>query len=149
MKYVNEVQGYNSRLDPIQAAILQVKLKYLDDWNARRAAIARQYIEGVGATGLILPVVPDFAAPAWHLFVIRHPQRDALQSKLVEAGINTLIHYPIPPHRQAAYASHSFADDAFPIASRSARQVLSLPVGSHQTEDQTRRVIEALAECCC
>lgn len=149
VKYVNEVQGYNSRLDPIQAAILQVKLKYLDDWNARRAAIARQYIEGVGATGLILPVVPDFAAPAWHLFVIRHPQRDALQSKLVEAGINTLIHYPIPPHRQAAYASHSFADDAFPIASRSARQVLSLPVGSHQTEDQTRRVIEALAECCC
>ncbi len=98
VKYVNEVQGVNSRLDPLQAAILHVKLRHLDDWNARRAAIAAHYREGLAATGLILPHVPAWAEPVWHLFIVRHPQRDALQRHLHEAGIGTLIHYPIPPH---------------------------------------------------
>lgn len=144
VKYVNEVQGWNSRLDPIQAAVLRVKLKYLNDWNARRDAIAHQYLDGLSNSDLSLPEVPEWAEPAWHLFVIRHPRRDALQTKLTEAGIGNLIHYPIPPHRQAAYAEAGFAVNAFPIASRMADEVLSLPMGPQQTEQQTQAVIDAL-----
>lgn len=146
-KYVNEVQGWNSRLDPIQAAVLRVKLKHLDDWNARRAAIARQYIEALADSGLTLPYAPEWAESAWHLFVVRHPQRDALQARLAEAGVGSLIHYPIPPHRQAAYAEAGFAQDAFPLASQMAEEVLSLPMGPQQSEEQTRAVIEAVRAC--
>ena len=143
VKYVNEVQGYNSRLDPIQAAVLRVKLQHLDASNARRADIARTYVEGLRDTALQLPQVPDFAEPAWHLFVVRHPQRNVLQTRLTEAGIGTLIHYPIPPHRQQAYAQAGFATDAFPIASRIADEVLSLPMGPHQDGAQTKTVMDA------
>ncbi|WP_374248667.1 DegT/DnrJ/EryC1/StrS family aminotransferase [Thermomonas sp.] len=146
VKYVNEVQGWNSRLDPIQAAVLRVKLKHLDDWNARRAAIARQYLEGLAGGGLVLPQVPEWANPAWHLFVVRHPQRDALQARLTEAGVGSLIHYPIPPHRQAAYAEAGFAADAFPLANRMADAVLSLPMGPHLSVQQAERVIEVLLQ---
>ena len=116
VKYVNEVQGYNSRLDPIQAAILRVKLKVLDEWNGRRKAIATAYLASFNASStgaatppntsgtITLPHVPDYADPVWHLFVIRHPNRDQLQKQLTDAGIGTIIHYPIPPHLQAAYA---------------------------------------------
>ena len=144
VKYVNEVQGYNSRLDPLQAAVLRVKLQHLDAWNARRAAIARQYLEGLAGSDLVLPHVPDGAEPVWHLFVVRHPQRDALQARLAEVGIGTLIHYPIPPHRQEAYAADGFAPDAFPIASRMADEVLSLPMGPQLQMDDVARVIEAV-----
>ncbi|WP_290592534.1 DegT/DnrJ/EryC1/StrS family aminotransferase [Arenimonas sp. SCN 70-307] len=143
VKYVNEVQGYNSRLDPIQAAVLRVKLKRLDEWNARRAAIARQYLDGLAMTDLLLPEVPAWAQPAWHLFVVRHAQRDALQAKLTEVGVGSLIHYPIPPHKQAAYSQAGFAHNAFPLASLMASEVLSLPMGPQQSEEQTRAVIEA------
>lgn len=131
VKYVNEEMGYNSRLDPIQAAVLSVKLRYLDEWNGRRKAIAAQYLERLQATGLILPQVPDWADPVWHLFVIRHPQRDALAKHLNQAGVGTLIHYPIPPHKQQAYASAGFDPHAFPLATRMADEVLSLPIGPH------------------
>lgn len=144
VKYVNEVQGYNSRLDPLQAAVLRVKLAHLDAWNARRAAVAAAYLQGLGGSALLLPHVPDWAAPAWHLFVVRHPQRDALQQRLSEAGVGTLIHYPIPPHRQVAYADAGFAPDAFPIASRMADEVLSLPMGPQLQMDDVARVIEAV-----
>ena len=147
VKYVNEVQGYNSRLDPLQAAVLRVKLMHLDAWNARRTAMARQYLDGLRGSSLILPYVPDWAEPAWHLFVVRHPQRDELQAKLAEAGIGTLIHYPIPPHRQAAYAHAGFAKGAFPIASRMADEVLSLPMGPHLEDDQMREVISVINRC--
>ena len=143
VKYVNEVQGYNSRLDPIHAAVLRVKLKHLDAWNARRSALALQYLDGLAESGLILPHVPEWAEPAWHLFVIRHPQRDALQQRLTEAGVGNLIHYPIPPHRQAAYAEAGFAPDAFPIASRMADEVLSLPMGPHLSIDDAMAVVAA------
>ena len=143
VKYVNDVQGWNSRLDPIQAAILRVKLKHLDAWNARRAAIAHHYLDALSNTGLVLPDVPAWADPVWHLFVVRHVQRDAVQSRLSEAGIGSLIHYPIPPHRQAAYAGAGFAADAFPIASRMADEVLSLPIGPQQTAEQMQAVITA------
>ena len=146
VKYVNEVQGYNSRLDPIQAAVLRVKLAHLDAWNARRAEVARTYLEGLVDSGLTLPHVPEWAEPVWHLFVVRHPQRDALQQRLTEAGVGTLIHYPIPPHRQAAYAEAGFANEAFPISSRMAGEVLSLPMGPHLSAEQSNAVIAAFRE---
>jgi dTDP-4-amino-4,6-dideoxygalactose transaminase len=143
VKYVNEVQGYNSRLDPLQAAVLRVKLAHLDAWNARRADVAAAYLQGLEGSGLVLPHVPEWAAPAWHLFVVRHPQRDALQQRLSEAGVGTLIHYPIPPHRQAAYADAGFEQEAFPIASRMADEVLSLPMGPHTGPSAANEVIQA------
>lgn len=131
VKYVNEVQGYNSRLDPLQAAILRVKLAHLDDWNARRSAIAARYQQGLADCGLTLPHLPGWAEPAWHLYVVQHPQRDALQQKLGKAGIGTLIHYPIPPHLQQAYTAAGYVKGQFPIAEQTANQLLSLPIGPH------------------
>lgn len=144
VKYVNEVQGYNSRLDPLQAAVLCVKLKYLDGWNVRRSALARRYCEELAGSGVVLPQVPEWAEPAWHLFVVRHPQRDALQHRLTVAEIGSLIHYPIPPHKQRAYADIGFSADHFPLASRMADQVLSLPIGPHLNSEQASAVMAAV-----
>lgn len=146
VKYLNEVQGYNSRLDPIQAAVLRVKLKHLDAWNARRAALAQQYLQGLTDTGLVLPHVPKWADPAWHLFVVRHPQRDSLQRRLTEAGIGSLIHYPVPPHKQAAYAQAGWPMGAFPLAASMADEVLSLPMGPHLVASDASRVIAGLVQ---
>lgn len=146
VKYVNEVQGYNSRLDPLQAAVLRVKLKHLDAWNARRTALAGQYLQGLADTGLVLPQVPAWVEPAWHLFVVRAPQRDALQQKLTAAGVGSLIHYPIPPHRQQAYAGMAWRAEIFPLASRMSDEVLSLPMGPQLQPDQVRQVIAVIAE---
>lgn len=144
VKYVNEVQGYNSRLDSLQAAVLRVKLRYLDEWNNRRKVIATSYLQGIASTGIILPQVPGWVDPAWHLFVIRYPQRDVLQQQLTEAGIGTLIHYPIPPHKQQAYAGSGFTADAFPLASTMAEQVLSLPIGPQLSTPEVAIVIATL-----
>lgn len=143
VKYVNEVRGFNSRLDPIQAAALRVKLKVLDIWNARRAAIASRYQTELAHTGLTLPFVPEWAEPAWHLYVVQHPQRDALQKKMGEAGIGTLIHYPIPPHLQQAYTSAGYVKGQLPIAEQIANQCLSLPIGPHLDEAGASAVIAA------
>jgi dTDP-4-amino-4,6-dideoxygalactose transaminase len=143
IKYNNEVKGYNSRLDELQAALLRVKLRKLDEWNDRRRAVAKKYLQYFAAVPeLILPGVPDWAEPVWHLFVVRHPQRDALQKKLGEAGIGTLIHYPIPPHRQPAYADFGYGEGDFPISERIASEVLSLPMGPHLVEKDFRDVIQ-------
>lgn len=144
VKYVNDVRGFNSRLDPIQAAALRVKLKVLDTWNARRAEIARRYQTGLANAGLDLPFVPEWAEPAWHLYVVQHPRRDVLQRELGEAGIGTLIHYPIPPHLQQAYASAGFVKGQFPIAERVANECLSLPMGPHLPEIQQKSVMAEL-----
>lgn len=147
VKYVNEVQGWNSRLDPLQAAILRVKLAHLDAWNARRAEIAALYLRELADCGVVLPQVPDWAQPVWHLFVIRHPQRDALQQRLAQVGIQTLIHYPIPPHRQQAYAALGLGDGALPIAERLANEVLSLPIGPHLPLPDAQAIIEVILKC--
>ena len=144
IKYVNDMQGYNSRLDPIQAAVLRVKLARLDEWNARRRAVAARYNAGLAGCGVVLPQVPDWVEPVWHLYVIRHLRRDALQMALNDAGIGTLIHYPIPPHRQLAYAAAGWPAGAFPLAERMADEVLSLPIGPHLDSDQVDAVIFAL-----
>lgn len=129
VKYVNERQGVNSRLDPIQAAVLRVKLKHLDAWTDRRREIAEVYTKELKNTGLILPHVPDWAGPVWHLYVVRSTGRDALQQRLGAAGVGTLIHYPIAPHMQDAFAGLGVAADAFPLARQMADEVLSLPIG--------------------
>ena len=145
-KYVNEVQGFNSRLDPIQAAILRVKLQYLDTWNDRRRRLAEFYSKAIGAAGVILPAVPAWAEPVWHLYVVRHLHRNAVQRALEAAAIGTLIHYPVPPHLQRAYAGASNWSGAFPIAERMAAEVLSLPMGPHLTLEQAGTVAKALRE---
>lgn len=141
VKYVNDVRGFNSRLDPIQATALRVKLKVLDAWNARRAAIASRYQTELAYTGLTLPFVPEWAEPAWHLYVVQHPQRDALQKQLCEAGIGSLIHYPIPPHLQQAYSTAGFVKGQFPLAEQIANQCLSLPIGPHLDEASTLTIM--------
>ncbi len=141
-KYVAEVRGSNSRLDPIQAAILRVKLRSLDDWNARRASIARRYLEAFRTTDLVLPQCADGCESVWHLFIVRSPRRRALQENLARRGIATLIHYPIPPHRQEAYSDQAFG--ALPVAEQLAVEILSLPIGPHLSEEDASRVIEAV-----
>jgi len=132
VKYHNEVAGFNSRLDELQAALLRVKLTRLDEWNERRLQRATQYLRYLAwFPDLVLPYVPEWAAPVWHLFVVRHPQRDALQQALNVGGIGTMIHYPIPPHLQPAYAELNYRTEMLPIAEDMAKQVLSLPMGPH------------------
>lgn len=144
VKYVNEVQGYNSRMDPVQAAALRVKLKVLDTWNARRAKIAARYTAVMAGTGLVLPTVPAWAEPVWHLYVVQSSQREALQKTLGDAGISTLMHYPFPPHLQQAYAKSGYVKGRFPIAERLANQVLSLPIGPQLDDMSVAAVIAAL-----
>jgi dTDP-4-amino-4,6-dideoxygalactose transaminase len=129
VKYHNLEQGVNSRLDPIQAAVLTVKLKYLDAWNDRRCAIANAYSLQLKSSNLALPQVPEWAEPVWHLYVVRSTKREALQQTLIEAGIGHLIHYPIPPHLQKAYQGLELKQGSLPIAEQYANQVLSLPIG--------------------
>jgi dTDP-4-amino-4,6-dideoxygalactose transaminase len=143
-KYYNDLKGYNSRLDELQAAFLRVKLKKLDEWNQRRRAIAESYLSRLSGPDLVLPKVPDWAKPVWHLFVVRHPQRDSFQSALNAAGIGTLIHYPVPPHLSGAYADAGWKRGAFPLAEELAGSVLSLPMGPHLTKDQAQTVIETV-----
>ncbi len=144
VKYVNEMQGYNSRLDPMQAAILSVKLERLDEWNIRRNAIAQRYQQGLANCGLKLPHVPDWAEPVWHLFVVQHTHRDEMHKALAKSGIGSLIHYPIPPHRQQAYASNGWQPGALPLAECMANEVLSLPIGPHLTSEQQEIVLNEL-----
>jgi dTDP-4-amino-4,6-dideoxygalactose transaminase len=143
-RYVHDVQGRNSRLDPIQAALLSVKLKYLDAWNARRKKIAARYLAELKATDVRLPRVPDWADPVWHLFCVRHPRRDALCRALGASGVETLIHYPTPPHLLDAYAGLGIAAGSFPNAEETASTVLSLPIGPAMTDPQVDAVIAAV-----
>jgi dTDP-4-amino-4,6-dideoxygalactose transaminase len=146
-KYHNEVQGFNSRLSELQAALLRVKLSHLDAWNARRSNVAEHYLTYmVHLPQLVVPYVPEWAKPVWHLFVLRHSQRDELQRRLGELGIGTLIHYPIPPHRSKAYAGTGMDSRNLPLAETLADSVISLPMGPHVTDEQTTRIIEAVKE---
>ena len=141
-KYVNEYQGFNSRLDELQAAFLRVKLKYLDQWNARRSLLVESYSKSLIGSDLVLPFVPDFAEPAWHLYVVQSAKRDALQEKLAGVGIGTLIHYPIPPHLQEAYAELLYAKGTFPLSESIAQNVLSLPMGPHLSSKDVFSVVD-------
>lgn len=143
-KYEHELIGYNSRLDEMQAAFLRAKLPHLDAENERRRTIAARYTAGLAGTGLILPFVPDWAEPVWHLYVVRHPDRDGLAGHLKAAGIGTVIHYPTPPHLQPAYAPMGLGKGSFPISERIHREVLSLPIGPMLTDGEVDQVIDAV-----
>lgn len=144
LKYVHDKQGINSRLDTLQAAILRVKLKYLDEWNDRRKSIAATYLEALRDKGLTLPSVPTWADPVWHLFVVRSKDRMNLKQRLEKNNIGTLIHYPIPPHLQQAYTSLGYASGDFPIAELLASEVLSLPIGPQMSTGEVKLVIDAI-----
>lgn len=143
-KYYNDLKGLNCRLDGLQAAFLRVKLRRLDEWNARRRNLARAYLEILQpVSGLRLPHVPERAEPVWHLFTVRHPSRDELQSHLQEAGIGTLIHYPVPPHRAVAYAGDR-EWGALPISDEIAATTLSLPMGPQMPAESVVAVCRSL-----
>lgn len=146
VKYIHESQGVNSRLDPIQAAILRVKLNHLVEWNTRRCQIAQNYGKALQGLGLVLPTVISETDSAWHLYAIRHKNRDRLQQYLQKEGISTHIHYPFPPHLQKAYENMKFPTGGFPITERIASEILSLPIGPQLMEEQSLRVIEALIQ---
>ena len=142
IKYHNEVKGVNSRLDELQAAFLRVKLTRLDEWNQRRQEQATLYLQGLqDCDQLILPNNSG-TAQVWHLFVVRYSQRDALQRKLAAAGIETLIHYPIPSHLSNAYSKEDYSLQSFPLTERNADTVLSLPIGPHLEHQQLLQIIE-------
>ena len=145
VKYHNTEKGFNCRLDEMQAAILRAKLPVLNEWNDRRRAIARLYLESIRAKDVVLPRVLDGADPVWHLFVIRTPRRDELQRRLADAGIGTLIHYPIAPFDQPAYADFASRRDEWPLAAQMAAEVLSLPMGPHLSLDDARTVAEVVS----
>jgi len=146
-KYHFEVKGINSRLDEIQAAILGAKLAALHAATAERRSIAAQLLSELRGTPLVLPHVPDWATPAWHLFVVRHEARDRLQAALAERGIATMIHYPVPPHLQPAYSELGYAAGDLPISERLHREVLSLPLWPGMSQAQIDAVIQALRDC--
>lgn len=145
-KYENRYQGVNSRLDEMQAALLRVKLRYLDVETGRRREVARAYAKGVNNWLIGHPICPDsesrdLSNHAFHLYVVRTQQRDGLQSHLAKAGIQTMIHYPIPPHQQQAY--REWNAQSFPVTEAIHRQVLSLPISPVISDEQVQKVIEA------
>ena len=141
-KYVNEEPGVNSRLDPLQAAVLSVKLAHLDAWTAQRRKLADRYVDQL--RDVSVPFVPNWADPVWHLFVIQHPKRDRMMARLQDKGIATMIHYPIPPHLQQTYSQNAFKTGEFPLAENMAEQMLSLPIGPHLSFEDQDVIIEAV-----
>jgi dTDP-4-amino-4,6-dideoxygalactose transaminase len=143
-KYHHVLQGFNARLDELQAAFLCVKLKMLDKWNQSRRKIASRYQEAFVGTSLTLPAVCSWASPVWHQYTVRHPLRDEIQEAIEQKGVGTLIHYPIPPHLQRAYAHLGYAEGDFPVAEKIHREILSLPIGPHLTEQEQDYVINVV-----
>lgn len=144
-KYHNEMKGMNSRLDELQAALLSVKLKYLNNWSDERRAIADKYNNMLAGVGdLVLPEVAAGATHVYHLYVLRTTQRDALQKYLAENGVGTLIHYPIPPHRQLAYAEMNLPEGTYPLAEQMSKEVLSLPIFVGMKELEIEKVVSEI-----
>lgn len=143
-KYTHQMEGVNSRLDGLQAAILRVKLRYLDSWNAARQQHAAHYVEALKDSGLILPVVHPEAESVWHLFVVRVSEREKFQARLKEQGISTGIHYPLPLHQQPAYQYLGVATGTLPVTEKVASEIVSLPMYAELTEEQVEKISEAV-----
>lgn len=137
-------KGVNSRLDELQAAVLRVKLRHLDEWNAERRALARSYSKALGGGSLILPIQPDYATHVYHQFVIRHPRRDSLQAFLRQQGVETTIHYPLPVHLQPAVRDLGYSIGDLPATERASAEVLSLPLYPGMPEEHISRITEIL-----
>ncbi len=143
-KYHHDVIGFNHRLDTLQAAILRVKLRHLDDWNQARRSHAQLYTHLLCGNGIMLPVQANYAEPVWHLYVIQTRHRDALRDHLAKHGISTGIHYPIPIHRQQAYYHLGYAPGSFPCTERSADRILSLPMYAELTPEMVEYVANTI-----
>lgn len=141
-KYYNKMKGFNSRLDALQAAFLRVKLRFLESDNQKRKAIAESYLQNIHNKKIILPVILNSVDPVWHLFVIRHPQRDKLQLLLREKNVETLIHYPVPPHKQEAYSEMN--NLSLPISEQIHKEVLSLPISPVMKSEEVQLVSQIL-----
>jgi dTDP-4-amino-4,6-dideoxygalactose transaminase len=143
-KYRNDIRGFNSRLDEVQAAILSVKLRHLDAANERRRRIASQYAVGLKGTLLALPFVPEWADPVWHQFVVRSADRDGLATRMRQRGVQSLVHYPTPPHLQVAYADMGLAPGSLPVSEAIHRDVLSLPIHAQMSDDDVATVVDVV-----
>jgi len=146
-KNQHEIIGINSRLDQIQAAVLRVKLKYLDLWNQRRINVSKRYANNLDNLNLELPGCPIWAESAWHLYVIRTKDRDVLQKRLLMKNINTMIHYPMTPHCQPAYKQLGYKRGDFILSEEMADTILSLPMGPHLDNQHVDFVINAIQSC--
>ncbi len=144
IKYHNEIKGYNSRLDEMQAAFLRVKLGKLDDWNERRRSLAERYLQYLDPDYYTLPVVPEWAEPVWHIFAVRSTRRDAVLQHLADRGIGAMIHYPVPPHLQPAYRELEIGAGAYPLSEIIHREIFSLPLWPQMSLAQQDYVIEVL-----
>jgi dTDP-4-amino-4,6-dideoxygalactose transaminase len=140
-KYFNQFQGVNSRLDELQAGLLSVKLKYLQVEIEIRRSIANAYLDGINNTNLILPIVTDANSHVWHLFVMRTPNRDKFQQFLSDNGVQTVIHYPVPPHKQGAYKSMNSLN--LPITEEIHETILSIPIDISMSDEDVKTVIDA------
>ena len=138
------VKGGNSRLDSIQAAVLGVKLPYLDGWNARRAAHAQRYRQRLSESGITVPACDPRSSHVYHLFVVRSPERDALRTHLASLGVATGVHYPAPVHLTSAYRDLGYQSGSFPVSERAAQEIVSLPMYAELTDEQIDRVAEAV-----
>ncbi|PWU09344.1 MAG: erythromycin biosynthesis sensory transduction protein eryC1 [Verrucomicrobia bacterium] len=143
-RYFHDEIGYNYRMEGIQAAVLGVKLKHLDEWTRERRRIARMYDELLADTPLQLPTEADYAQSAWHLYVVRHPRRDGLKKHLEAHQIGCALHYPLPLHLQKCYEHLGYGPGSFPVAEKAARECLSLPIYPELTDEQLRRVAEVI-----
>lgn len=142
VKYQHDLAGYNTRLDEMQAAFLRVKLAVLDTWNQRRRDIADTYSRNLSDCGLVLPMVLDHVQPVWHLYVVATAEREALRAHFERAGVATVIHYPIAPHKQSCYSE--FAAHVLPLAEQMAAEVLSLPISPAMTQDEVSYVVQVI-----
>ena len=147
-KYIHDIEGYNGRLDAIQAGLLRVKLRHLAKWNEQRRESARSYDELFGETHgkVVLPHVPSWSRPVFHLYVVRVADRERIQKDLTAAGIGTGIHYPIPLHLVKAYEAEGFRPGDFPVSERAASEVLSLPMFPGLAPEQQQRVVSEVVK---
>ncbi len=146
-KYEHEIAGYNSRLDPIQAAILTVKLRHLTQWNEKRRLVAKQYGEALsGIAGLELPIVAPEALHVYHLYVVLVGERDRFRKFLTERGVETGVHYPLPIHKLPAFAAEDFASESFPVAERLTSHGVSLPMGPALTDEKVAYVANTIRD---
>ncbi len=144
-KYVHLVEGFNMRCDALQAAALRIKLRHLPEWNESRRRIAARYMERLrGVDDIILPEVSPDCLPVWHLFIVQVPARDQVQQILMNAGVHTGLHYPVPLHLQEAYEHLGYVEGAFPVAESVAKRLLSLPMYAELTDAQVDYVCDCL-----
>jgi dTDP-4-amino-4,6-dideoxygalactose transaminase len=145
-RYYHKIKGFNSRLDELQAAVLRVKLKYLDDWNEKRRKNASIYNELLTDTDVVTPLEADYGKHIYHLYVIKYKERDSLEKYLKEKGVGTFVHYPIPVHLQEAYSSLGLEKGSFPVAERCAQEILSLPMYPELKEDRIKEVSQIIVK---